>query len=140
MKTYTFPANLDSLEQIAICVMDAAIETYLSQQAIYKLRLAVDEIATNIIEHGYQAEATEGTITIEIDSDDTALTITLIDHASPFDPYSLPQPASLDLPLEEREAGGLGVWLAINAVDEFHYAYKNLCNYNKIVLYRERKA
>jgi anti-sigma regulatory factor (Ser/Thr protein kinase) len=49
--------------------------------------------------------------------------VTLEDWAAPFDPRTreLPGEEELARPLEEREAGGLGILLAIRGVDRFDY-------------------
>jgi anti-sigma regulatory factor (Ser/Thr protein kinase) len=49
MKSSTVPATLDSLGPIADYVMAAAAAAGLDRRASYRLRLAVDEIATNIM-------------------------------------------------------------------------------------------
>jgi anti-sigma regulatory factor (Ser/Thr protein kinase) len=53
MKPMTVPATLDSLGAIAEYVLAAAASAGLDKRASYNLRLAVDEIVTNIIVHGY---------------------------------------------------------------------------------------
>src|SRR5207249_3471436 len=83
--------------------------------------LAVDEIATNIITYGYEPAGIEGDITVRADTDEQALTIIIEDNAKPFDPLQQMEPDDLDLPLEQRNIGGLGIYLAINGVDKFTY-------------------
>ncbi len=56
-KTLTVPATLDSLAEIAAFVLAAADDAGLGRQARYRLRLAVDELATNTIIYGYPGRA-----------------------------------------------------------------------------------
>ena len=54
MESLTVSGTLDSLKTIAAYVLSAAENAGLEKKPAYKLRLAVDEIATNIIVHGYE--------------------------------------------------------------------------------------
>jgi anti-sigma regulatory factor (Ser/Thr protein kinase) len=109
---------------IADYVLAAAKEAGLDKKASYNLRLAVDEIATNIIMYGYEPAGIEGTIDLQAQMDDRALTIVLEDTATAFDPFEkLAQEEMLvDQPLEQRHTnGGLGIYLTIQGVDKFMY-------------------
>ncbi|HMT21810.1 MAG TPA: ATP-binding protein, partial [Promineifilum sp.] len=87
----------------------------------YRLSLAVDEIATNVVLHGYADYNQEGDLTIWAEGDDAQLRIYLEDTGHPFDPRQVPRPHDLDRPLEERRDGGLGIFLALWGVDGFTY-------------------
>ncbi|MBN1963789.1 MAG: ATP-binding protein [Anaerolineae bacterium] len=117
----TLPAALDTLDDIAAIVLKAADRVGLSRQAAYRLRLAVDEIATNIVTHGYAEHALDGVIDVLAEGDDDELVITLEDDAPAYTPDLTATPESLDAPLEAREVGGLGLYLATLNVDEFRY-------------------
>jgi len=136
MQALTVPANLDALEPIGQYVLEAATQAGLERKAAYRLRLAVDEIVTNIIVHGYNEVGLEGDVVMRADLNADALTIIVEDTAQPFDPRVRPDPANLDRPLEERDIGGLGVFLAIKGVDGFDYEYADGYNRNSFVMHR----
>jgi anti-sigma regulatory factor (Ser/Thr protein kinase) len=115
------PGTLDSLELIGKYVMEVASEAGLDRKAAYRLRLAVDELATNVITHGYEEAGLDGTIDLWAELDDAHLTIHMEDTGSPYDPTETPTPDNLDDPLEERGVGGLGVFLAMRGVDALRY-------------------
>lgn len=121
MEPINLPGNLASLEIIRDYVRGAADEAGLDRKRSYRLRLAVDEIATNIITHGYDEAGYDGDIDVRADISDQELTIVLEDTAIPYDPHASDNPDDLDAPLEDRDIGGLGVFLAIQYVDEFRY-------------------
>jgi serine/threonine-protein kinase RsbW len=129
-------ATLDALEPIRQFVEASAALAGLDRKRGYRLVLAVDEIATNVITHGYQEAGLEGDVVIHRQLDDAALTITLEDDAIPFDPYSLATPSDLDAPIEERGIGGLGVFLTIRGVDSFLYHREGDKNHNVFVMHR----
>jgi anti-sigma regulatory factor (Ser/Thr protein kinase) len=117
------PGELDSLSAIGRYVHEAALAAGLDRAGAYKLRLAVDEIATNVVVHGYQEDGVSGEVTVSAVIDGRTLIIAVEDTARPFDPTAraLPDEEELDRPLEERPIGGLGVLLARESVDDFRY-------------------
>jgi anti-sigma regulatory factor (Ser/Thr protein kinase) len=132
MKTLTVSANLDSLKPLADYVIQASEAANLDKKKTYKLRLAVDEIATNIITHGYEETGKTGNITISGEIDSNGLKITLEDTAVFFDPREKmsAEVETIDQPLEKRNIGGLGIYLTISGVDEFQYKRVDNRNYN----------
>ena len=79
--------------------------------------LAVDEAASNIIQHGYNGKP--GWIEIEVEISE-GLVVRLIDQAAPFDPCTVPEP-NLALPLSRRPVGKLGVYLMRKNVDQVRH-------------------
>ena len=123
MEQIRVPATLDSLAALRTRVEEAAAAAGLDRTASYRLVLAVDEIATNIVTHGYEAHGIAGTIGLAVQRGDGWLRVTLEDTAPPFDPRAAAQPdaATLSLPLEQRPVGGLGVMLSLSGVDDLDY-------------------
>lgn len=124
MQTLTVPGTLDDLQAIANYVITIATEAGLDKKSTYRLRLAVDEVATNIILHGYQASGVQGNLHINSVVDGSKLKITIEDTTPPYDPYQIEAQLSeqdFSRPLEDRSLGGLGLYLAIHGVDQFSY-------------------
>ena len=118
-------------------VRSKAAEAGLDKKRAYRLQLAVDEIAANIALHGYEEQGLAGDIEVQAEVEPDRLLITLVDSAIPYDPYSRVMPSDLDAPLHERAIGGLGVFLAINNVNEFLYRFNDGQNHNIFVVQRE---
>ena len=123
MENLTVSGTLDSLGEIAKYVMQAAQIAGLDKKKTYKLRLAVDEVATNIIIHGYEEAGLKGELDLSADISQSTLTISIEDTGAKYDPYAVNTIEKEDLtkPLEERTIGGLGVYLAIQGVDKYLY-------------------
>lgn len=138
MKPLCLPATLDSLDDIGKYVVAATTEAGLGTKSAYNLRLAVDEIATNIITHGYEEARRSGDVTVSGVLTDSSLTIVLEDTGIPFDPLSrdLPGEDELNLPLDERPIGGLGIFLVLKGVDAFNYEHVDGRNRNIFVMNR----
>lgn len=132
METLTVASNIKSLSEIAEYIKKNAQIANLDQKTAYKLRLAVDEIATNIIIHGFQEKGIEGNLTIYSKIENQQLIISLEDSGEYFDPREKIEceTQNIDKPLEEKPIGNLGIYLAINGVDQFIYERKNDLNYN----------
>lgn len=140
MEPLRLPGTLDSLSSIGAYVLAAAAEAGLEKKAAYRLRLAVDEIATNSIVHGYEEAGIEGMLEVQADIDEHDLTIFLEDTAGAYDPRQTMLPQDLDQPLEERQIGGLGVYLTVQGVDTFLYERVGDRNRNIFVMNRPANA
>jgi anti-sigma regulatory factor (Ser/Thr protein kinase) len=134
-KCLTVPATLGSLSDIASFVKEAAAAAGLDRRAAYNLRLAVDEFATNVVTHG-DPGAGPGQIDLRAEADDHTLTVSIEDTGPPFDPREAPPPEDLHLPAEQRRVGGLGIFLALQAVDHFDYERVGGRNRNVLVMNR----
>ncbi|MGV3558750.1 ATP-binding protein [Larkinella arboricola] len=132
MERKTFPGTLDSLADIRQVAKEEAQRVGLSKKAAYNLMLAIDEIATNIIVHGYEEAGRSGSVDVVTEVADGQLILTLEDDATPFDPLQrgLPGEETFTQPLEERPIGGMGIYLTINGIDEFRYEFVNNRNRN----------
>jgi anti-sigma regulatory factor (Ser/Thr protein kinase) len=136
METLIIPGTLDELSELMDYVNQAAMAAGLDERATYRLCLAVDEIATNIICYGYDAAGKSGDLTAWAEIEAEELEIHLQDTAQTFDPRQAPPPEDLNRPLEEREAGGLGIYLALWGVDDFNYEHTPLCNHSIFIMKR----
>ncbi|MGD2179939.1 ATP-binding protein [Lusitaniella coriacea] len=138
MKPLTVPGTLDALGAIANYTIAATQKAGLEKETAYNLRLAVDEIVTNIITHGYISTNCTGEVYIQAILDEDTLTIQIEDTAIAYDPTRKPAPRDLTLPLEQRQVGGLGVFLAIQGVDRFVYERANGRNRNRLIVKRRK--
>jgi serine/threonine-protein kinase RsbW len=136
MDPLTLPATLESLDPLVQYVLSAAAAAGLDRKAAYRLRLAVDEIVTNIITHGYADAHVDGDVVVEASVGEERLIITLEDSAPAFDPREQDDPDHLNKPSDERPIGGLGVFLALKSADEFDYEYRDHKNRNILTMKR----
>jgi sigma-B regulation protein RsbU (phosphoserine phosphatase) len=123
MEAVTFPGTLDALSPIRDYVKAAAASAGLDHTATYNLLLAVDEIATNVILHGYEEAGLQGDISVAAKRQGDALVIQLSDSGKSYDPHAHQEPDDEGLlkELSDRPIGGLGIMLAKDGVDELQY-------------------
>jgi serine/threonine-protein kinase RsbW len=113
--SFEVSAKLENLALIRDFVQETATALAADPGRLYDVVLAVNEVVTNIMIHGYQDQP--GLIEIEVGRFEDSLVVRLRDQAPPFDPTAVPDP-NLSLPLEERPSGKMGVYLARQLMDE----------------------
>lgn len=119
----TFPGNYSSLVKIAEFIRGASHEAGFDSATTYHIELAIDEAASNIIEHAYGKEGV-GKIEISYLNSSSGLTIFLKDHGQPFSPDQIAAPDT-KAPLQDRENHGLGIFIIRKLMDEVHYSFDN---------------
>lgn len=119
--------------------MDCARSAGFGDADIYAIQLAVDEAATNIIEHAYKNDES-GDIDLKCESTSDGIKIVLHDHGCPFDPDNLPAP-TLNVPLEKLKPRGLGVFLIRQMMDEVEYKFNSKKgNYLTLIKYKKTEG
>lgn len=121
MESITVPATLESLARISDFISDATTRVGLDDHAAWQVQLAVDEAATNIIQHGYSPDQV-GDIDLSWRVDGVQFAITLCDRGRRFNPADVPAP-DISSPLEERQPGGLGIYLMGRLMDSVRFEY-----------------
>ena len=89
-----------------------------------QISIAVEEIFINIASYAYVTEAGKATIRVEITKDPSVVIITFIDRGIPYDPLAKQDP-DVTLSAEERDIGGLGIFMAKEIMDDEYYEYKD---------------
>ena len=100
-----------------------------------KIKLAVEEAVTNIIDYAYP-DGVEGTVTIAIEADANAVRFVITDTGAEFDPTSVSN-ADTTLGIDDRPIGGLGIFLVRNLMDSINYERidgKNVLRLEKVYI------
>jgi serine/threonine-protein kinase RsbW len=144
VRTMIIPAQFESLDKVREFVAWAAGVCGLNEKGIYSVQLAVDEACSNIIEHAYGGEGEEE-IECTCHLDESGLTVTIRDCGHPFNPLQVRDP-DLNARLEDRDAGGLGLYFIRKLMDEVHFKFvssgpdKDGCNVLTMVKRKEHGA
>jgi anti-sigma regulatory factor (Ser/Thr protein kinase) len=92
----------------------------LGDDATFKLTLALDEIVANVIRHAFDNDGRDHRIDVRVTVGERSVTAIVEDDGRPFDPREAPVP-DLNLPIEARAPGGLGMHLVRSTMDSVEY-------------------
>jgi anti-sigma regulatory factor (Ser/Thr protein kinase) len=109
-------------------------EHNLSEELVWEIRLVLEEVVTNIISYGYEDRA-EHIIVVCLSNSERDVTLSVEDDARPFNLLEHPVP-DLELPLEDRGIGGMGIHLVRRIMDEI--TYTRAAGRNRIVMRRHK--
>lgn len=118
MSTHCFKPLTGQVGNIIDYVMDAPeVKPY--HELAYALRLVTEEIVVNINNYAYTNKE-KGYLIVSIEKKEDNLIMEFRDGGVPFDPLVKEDP-DITLPLEEREIGGLGIFLTKKLMDSLSY-------------------
>jgi serine/threonine-protein kinase RsbW len=115
----THPGTLENLPRFLGFIDDLCGRIDADEGTKYALRLAVEEVCTNLIVYGYKNGPAGPIEVVAVDECDR-VTLVIQDRAPPFDPKSAPAP-DLTSDVEHRKVGGLGWHLVKKLIEEIRY-------------------
>ena len=115
----TFAASLENIAEVVGFVAETAGEFGVHPKRVMHLELAIEEAVANICSYAYAVPP--GEVTVKIEKDREYIRIEISDKGVPFDPLALEEP-DIKSELENREVGGLGIFLIRRMLDEVHYS------------------
>ncbi|MGB1287615.1 MAG: ATP-binding protein [Aggregatilineales bacterium] len=114
--------ELRQLEAAQNFVTEIVEKADAGNDVVFHCQLSIEEIFTNIVEHGYGHDGADKSIEITCEISDKQLVISVIDEAPKFNPLDLAEPDP-DTPLWEREGGGWGVYFVRQYMDAVRYKF-----------------
>ena len=124
MTSKTFPAKTEFLDDV-LGFVDQTLDSFECPMKIQTaICVAIEEVFVNVAHYAYGDG--EGDMTLEIGFNDESREITfkMVDKGVPFDPLNKPDP-DITLPAEDREIGGLGIFITKKTMDSLSYSYEN---------------
>ncbi len=122
----SFPSQTRFLGLVRGVVSELALQAGLGPEAAEQVALAVEEAATNVIEHAYGG-APDGPVELLADVQGGDLVIELLDRGRQVDPRCVPR-VDLELYQRERRRGGLGLHLMTRIMDSVTFSRREDCN------------
>ena len=89
--------------------------------------IAVEEIFVNIAHYAYGGKSGEAIINLDIKQDPKCCRVEFRDRGIPYNPLEKADP-DITLSAEEREIGGLGIYMVKQSMDKVEYRYEDGCN------------
>ena len=131
VKELTVEAAIENIEKVTEFI-NAELEALgCSFKAETQIDVAIDELFGNIARYAYNPETGKATVRLEVEEEPLSVIITFIDNGRPFNPLEKSDP-DITLSAEEREIGGLGIFLVKKTMDLIEYDYRDGQNILKI--------
>ena len=124
MKEMTIPATVENIEKVTEFVNSQLEDIDCPLKAQMQIDIAIDELFGNIAHYAYNPETGPATVRIEVTEAPISVIITFIDHGVPYDPLKKDDP-DITLSTDDREIGGLGIFMVKKTMDEIAYEYKD---------------
>lgn len=131
MKEQGFPARLEEIERMLVFVTSAAVAAGITGKRLLELQLAFEELAANICSYAYARG--DGDVVVGVREGEGEIAVTLEDRGEPFDPLEVPEP-DIGVPLEQRQVGGMGIFLARRLASEITYRREGGRNVLRLVV------
>ena len=122
MKSITVEAKIENVDKVTEFVNEVLEDKECPLKVQMQLDVAIDEIFGNIAYYAYGKGSGNATIQIEIEKNLPGIVLTFIDQGMPYNPLENKEP-DITLDIEEREIGGLGIFLVKKTMDALSYEY-----------------
>ena len=135
MKEIIVAAIDENLEVVNNFIHECLVDTNVSDDMLMELDLAVEEIFVNIAHYAYNPEVGNAQIKCKINNEPLQLTIEFTDEGKPYNPLEKEDP-DITLSAEERQIGGLGIFIVKQFMDVIEYRYednKNILTIKKML-------
>ena len=124
MMNKTFPAKIEALSDV-LGFVDQTLESFECPMKVQTaVCVAIEEIFVNVAHYAYGGGEGDMTLGIGFDEESRTITFRMSDKGTPFDPLKKPDP-DITLSAEEREIGGLGIFITKKTMNSVTYAYEN---------------
>jgi anti-sigma regulatory factor (Ser/Thr protein kinase) len=124
MKELTVDAVVENIARVTDFVDGQLEELGCPVKAQMQIDIAIDELFGNIAHYAYNPEVGAATVRVEVVEEPLSVVVSFIDHGVPYDPLAKEDP-DVGLSLEEREIGGLGIYMVKKSMDEISYEYRD---------------
>ncbi|MBO4526422.1 MAG: ATP-binding protein [Victivallales bacterium] len=124
MKELTVDAVIENIPAVTAFVEEQLEQYNCPMKAQMQIDIAIDELFSNIAQYAYTPKTGKATVRMEVTENPMAVVISFIDNGIPYDPLAKADP-NVSLPADERQIGGLGIFMVKKSMDEINYEYKN---------------
>lgn len=124
MKELNIPATVENINTVTAFVDEQLESIECPMKIQMQIDIAIDELFGNIAHYAYNPDVGPATVRVEVQKDPLAVIITFIDNGVPYDPLAKKDP-DITLSADEREIGGLGIYMVKKTMDDITYEYKN---------------
>ena len=120
----TVEAKVENLQQVLDFVNEKLSLQDCDNKTMVQFAVAVEEIYVNIAHYAYPDNAGDAEIRVRIHKNPVLAEIVFVDRGIPYNPLKKKDPDTT-LSAEEREIGGLGIYMVKKSMDQTLYEYKD---------------
>lgn len=131
MREITVSATLDNIQSVTDFVEEHLLEAGFPMKTVFQINIAVDELFSNIARYAYGEDEGEATVRLQISEDNSTAVLTFIDSGTPYNPLKKEDP-DVTLDADDRDEGGLGIYMVKNSMDDIYYEYRD--GYNTLTV------
>ncbi len=124
MKELTIDAAVENIGQVTDFVDEQLEKIGCPMKIRMQIDIAIDELFGNIAHYAYNPDVGLATVRVEVEQEPLRAVITFIDGGIPYDPLTKADP-DISAPAEEREIGGLGIYMVKKSMDDIAYEYRD---------------
>ena len=134
MKEITLQATIENIEKVTDFIntelenLDCPLKTQV------QIDIMIDEIFGNIARYAYSPATGNAAVRFEAEENPLRAVIAFIDSGKPFNPLKTAEP-DVTLSAEERQEGGLGIFIVKKTMDELSYCYRDGHNILTVIKY-----
>jgi serine/threonine-protein kinase RsbW len=115
--------RLDELQRLNEGLEQIGAEVGWPERAVLDLSLACEELVVNIVNYGFPSGGVHP-IDVRIQASRSSVEVKIVDGGIPFNPLKETDPFDLlELEVEDRPIGGLGIFFVKRLMDDIHYEY-----------------
>ncbi len=129
MKEITLDATIENIPRVTDWMDEALEKVGCAPRPLMQLHVVLDEVFSNIARYAYKHREGRGSVTVrfEYEPETKTAAITFTDHGRPYNPLEKEDP-DVTLSAEERNIGGLGIFLTKKLMDDISYQHENGAN------------
>ncbi len=132
MKELTVAAEVSNVDAVTDFVNAELEANDCSMKVQMQIDIAIDELFSNIAYYAYKPNTGDATVGVEFFDNPSRVAITFTDSGKPYNPLMKEEP-DITLSAEERDIGGLGIFMVKKSMDDMLYEYKDDKNVLTIV-------
>ena len=124
MENRKFSAKTEDLNNVLAFVEETLEKHECSMKIVMGICVAIEEVFVNVAHYAYGGEEGDVILSIDFNENTRDVTFKIIDKGIPFNPLNKPDP-DITLSAEDRQIGGLGIFITKKTMDSVSYEYKN---------------
>ena len=127
MRELKIEATIENLSKVFTFLQESLEQCDAPPKVKRQIKLCVEEIYMNITHYAYNPDTGTAKIGVELkdsDKDQERIVISFVDEGKPYDPLAKQDP-DLNLSLDDRPIGGLGIYLVKTTMDNVAYEHKD---------------